>query len=257
NLAGEVVGIATLINFGAENIGFAVPSSTLKAILPQLRESGRVTRGYLGIEIRNLDWPAAQSFGLDSTAGALVQSAVEGGPAADAGIRHGDIVLRADGVEVEDTRDLIDYVSAQPPGTTVRLRVWRDGEARVVPVELEERPSNGAVVEEPTEGEGGGIEWLGIRYQELTRELREGHGLPESAQGVIVTRIEPDSPLADEGVQPGDLIVEVGGQPVRSAAELEQRIGDAPAGAFLRLYVQRINPATGQTVSFFAVVRKP
>ena len=257
NLAGEVVGIATLINFGAENIGFAVPASTLKAILPQLREAGRVTRGYLGIEIANLDWPTAQAFGLDSTDGALVQNSVEGGPAAEAGIRHGDIVLQVDEIDVEDTRDLIDYVSAQPPGTTVRLRVLRDGQTRTVPVELGERPTNGAPVEEPTQGEGGGIEWLGIRYQELTPELREGHGLPESLRGVIVTRIEPDSPLADEGVQPGDVIAEVGGQPVGSVAELEQRIGDAPAGSYLRLYVRRQNPATGQTVSFFAVVRKP
>jgi serine protease Do len=257
NLAGEVVGIATLINFGAENIGFAVPVSTLGAILPQLRESGRVTRGYLGVEIDNLDWPTAQSFGRDSTAGALVVNTVEGQPAAKAGLVHGDIVVRVDDVEVQDTRNLIDYVSAQTPGTTVRLQVWREGKSLTIPVELGQRPSNGTVAEEPARSEGGGIEWLGIRYQGLTPDLRESHGLPESARGVWVTRVEPDSPLADEGVRPGDLIVEVGGRPVADVEELERRIEEAPAGSYLRLYVQRFDPASGQSASFFAPVRKP
>ena len=257
NLAGEVVGIATLINFGAENIGFAVPVSTLESILPQLRESGRVTRGYLGVGVDNLDWPTAQSFGLESTAGALVTNVVEGHPGEKAGLRHGDILLRVDDVEVEETRDLIEYVAAQPPGTTVRLQVWRDGERRTVPVELGERPASGEVVEEPARGDDGGIEWLGLRYQELDPEMRETHGLPESARGVWITRMEPDSPLADEGVLPGDLIVEVGGQPVTSVEELERRIGEAPAGAYIRLYVQRFDPRSGQSVSFFAVARKP
>jgi serine protease Do len=257
NLAGEVVGIATLINFGAENIGFAVPASTLGAILPQLRESGRVTRGYLGVEIRNLDWPDAQSFGRETTDGALVNSTVEGQPAAKAGLVHGDIVIRVDDVDVEDTRDLIEYVSAQTPGTTVRLQVWRDGKSVTLPVELGQRPSNGAVEEEPARSEDGGIEWLGIRYQELTPDLRETHGLPEAARGAWVTRVEPDSPLADEGVRPGDVIAEVGGQPVASVEELERRIEEAPAGSYLRLYVQRFDPASGQSVSFFAPVRKP
>jgi serine protease Do len=257
NLAGEVVGIATLINFGAENIGFAVPVSTLRAILPQLRESGKVTRGYLGVEIGNLDWPTAQSFGRDTTDGALVGRVVEGQPAAEAGLGHGDIVVRVDDVEVEDTRDLIDYVSAQPPGTTVRLRVWRDGKTVTMPVELGQRPTNGVVAEEPAPSEGGGIEWLGIRYQDLTPELRETHGLPEAARGVWVTQVAPDSPLADEGVRPGDLIAEVGGRPVTGVEELERRIEEAPAGSYLRLYVQRFDPASGQSAAFFAPVRKP
>jgi serine protease Do len=257
NLAGEVVGIATLINFGAENIGFAVPVSTLSAILPQLRESGRVTRGYLGVSIENLDWPTAQSFGRDTTDGAVVLNIAEGQPAAEAGLKHGDIILAVDEVEVEDTRDLIDYVSAQPPATRVRLRVWREGKTLTLPVELGQRPANGVVAEEATPDEDGGIEWLGIRYQDLAPDLRETHGLPESARGVWITQVAPDSPLADEGVRPGDLVVEVGGRPVNSVEELERRIEDAPAGSYLRLYVQRFDPASGQSASFFAPVRKP
>ncbi|HEX2164164.1 MAG TPA: trypsin-like peptidase domain-containing protein [Thermoanaerobaculia bacterium] len=258
NLAGEVVGIATLINFGAENIGFAVPVSTLHAVLPQLRESGRVVRGYLGIEIENLSWPDAQSFGRETTDGALVNRVVEGQPAAVAGLQHGDIVVRVDEVPVVDTRDLIDYVSAQPPGTTVEIQAWRNGEMVTFPVELGERPGAGDAAEEP-EGDdaGGGIEWMGIRFQELTPPLRESHGLPESAQGLWVTDVDVASPLADEGVQEGDLIVEVGGRPVNTVEELERRVEEAPSGSFLRLYVQRFDPASGQSISFFAPVQKP
>src|SRR6202166_811299 len=97
NLQGRVVGIASAINYGAENIGFAVPVNTLKEILPQLREKGKVSRGYLGINIQNLDWPHAQAFGLSSTDGALVGEVVSGTPAAEAGIAHGDVITAVDG----------------------------------------------------------------------------------------------------------------------------------------------------------------
>jgi len=257
NLSGEVVGIATLINFGAENIGFAVPVNTLKSVLPQLRESGHVTRGFLGVAIGNLDWPTAQSFGRDTTDGALVQTVNEGEPADRAGLRHGDIVVAVDEVTVEDTRDLIDYVAAQRPGTEVTLRVWRDGKMVEKAVTLGERPAAGGAPVAPDQPGGGGIDWLGLRYQNLTPPLRETHGLPESAQGVWVTRVEPDSPLADEGVQPGDLVAEVNGRPVSGIDEFEAAVEEAAAGSFLRFYVQRFDPGSGRWTSFFAPVRKP
>jgi serine protease Do len=257
NLDGEVVGIATLINYGAENIGFAVPVDTLKRVLPQLRESGHVTRGYLGVEIENLDWPTAQSFGRENTDGALVRSVVEGEPAARAGLRHGDIVVRVDGQPVEDTRGLIDYVSAQPPGSEVRLTIWREGKVSDKTVELGERPGAAAARAEPGRSEGGGIDWLGVRYQELTPALRDTHGLPESAQGVWITHVEVTSPLSDEGVQQGDLVAEVNGQPVAGIGEFEAAVEAAPAGSFLRFYVQRFDAGSGRWTSFFAPVRKP
>src|SRR5262249_25576959 len=111
NLQGQVVGGASAINYGAENIGFTVPLTTLKEILPQLRDKGKVSRGYLGIAIGNLDWPHAQAFGLTSTDGALVGDVTAGTPAANAGIQHGDIITQVDGRHIKTTRDLIDYVS--------------------------------------------------------------------------------------------------------------------------------------------------
>jgi serine protease Do len=258
NLRGEVVGIATAINYGAENIGFAVPVSTLQQVLPQLRDEGKVTRGYLGVNIGNLTFELAQSFGIDGTDGAVVQDALDDQPAAEAGIRAGDIILRIDDVEVTDTRDLIDYVSAQKPGDKVNLHIWRDGKEQDVSVKLGERPgTEERMAEASTEGSGGDIDWLGIRYQELTQSLREDHGMPESARGVWLTAVDADSPLYDVGVRVGDVIAEVNGQSVESSSEFETLINDVPAGAYLRLYVQRYDPRTESWTSFFAPVRKP
>jgi len=257
NLEGEVVGVATAINFGAENIGFAVPVSTVKQVLPQLREAGKVTRGYLGVEIKNVDFEEAEAFGLGSTAGALVLGSHEGDPADAAGVRHGDVILQVDDVVVEDTRDLIDYVASRKPGEQVRLTIWRDGERLVRTAELGERP--GLVRQAAIEEEGGtsGIDWLGIRYQELTDEVRQAHGLPSSATGVWVTQVEPDSPLYDEQVRPGDILAEVNGQPVENAREFEQAVEATDSGRYLRLYVQRYDPQGERWISFFAPVRKP
>lgn len=257
NLRGEVIGINTAINFGAENIGFAVPSNTLQQILPQLRETGRVSRGYLGIEVGNLDYADAQAFGLESTDGALVQAVVAGEPAAEAGIQHGDIILKVDDVDVGETRDLIDYVSSKPPGARVRVELLRDGDRKTMQVELGERPGAAGAADEPEGDVQGGIDWLGLQYQNLTPGLRGMHGIPEEATGVWVIQVEPDSPLYEEGVQPGDLIAEVNGQPVSSVADLEEQVEEAPSGSYIRFYVRRFDPRADRAVSFFAPVRKP
>ncbi len=257
NLRGEVVGIATAINFGAENIGFAVPVNTLKQVVPQLRDEGRVVRGYLGVEIGNLDYQIAQSFGLENTDGVLVQRVVEGQPGEEAGLRHGDIVMQVDGRDVVETRDLIDYVSAQAPGETVDLRVWREGKMITIPVELGERPGLGAEPAAEEEDEASGIEWLGIRFQDLSGEVREQRGIPEEANGVLVTNVEPDSPLYDVNVRPGDVISEVNGRGIDSTGDFSQELEAIPSGTYFRLYVLRFDPRSDNWTSFFAPMRKP
>jgi len=259
NLRGEVVGIATAMNWGAENIGFAVPVSTLRAVLPQLKEKGKVSRGYLGINIQNLDWDRAQAFGLTSTDGALVTEVNDGSPAGDAGLRHGDIVLSVDGRGVKTTRDLIDYVSAQPPGRSVALEILREGKKMTKDVRLGERQS--AAGEEPeSESEGGhGLDWLGLDYQTLTPGLRQNAGLPADLVGVLIRQVAPSSPLYDEGVAPGDVVTEVSGRPVEDAPTFEKAVSAAKSGSYLRLYVRRFNPhgGGGDGVGFFAIVRVP
>jgi serine protease Do len=258
NLRGEVIGIATAMNWGAENIGFAVPVDTLKSVLPQLRDKGRVSRGYLGITIQNLTWERAQAFGLSVAEGALVTAVVDGQPAARAGIRHGDVVLQVDSRKVRETRDLIDYVSSRPPGSKVTLDVLRDGKRMKVDVELNEREELTADAGASEEESASGIAWLGLDYQELSPGLRQNLGVPEDVSGVVVREIAGSSPLYDEGMTSGDVITEVNGRPVTDAAAFEREVGAAASGSFLRLYVRRFDPrGRGTGAGFFAIVRVP
>ena len=259
NLAGQVIGINTAINYGSENIGFAVPVETLRSVLPQLRDIGRVRRGYLGMGVNDLTAEAAEAFGLDSTDGALVASINEGTPAEKGGLKVGDIVLQVDDQKVENTRGLIDYVSLQGPDTEVELEVLRQGERIKRSVTLAERPADGASSVEDPEDETSGIEWLGIRYQDLVPGLRSMHRIPEGVDGVWITEISPRSPLYDAGVRTDgviSIIVEVNGEEVSSVADLERVVGGVGSGTRLRLYIRRFaDGREGQPV--FAFPSKP
>jgi serine protease Do len=244
NVHGEVVGINSAINWGAENIGFAVPVNTLKQILPQLRDKGRVSRGYLGILINDVNYDIAQAFGLDEPHGVLVSQVLPGQPADAAGVKHGDIILEVDGHPVEDSRYLIDYVSAKGPEESVELTVVRDGERISRTVELTERPAQGDTAEVEPSGEEGGIEWLGIRYQDLTPGSRQTHGIPQDVEGVWITSVDAASPLWEEGIRNDGVIyvvTEVNGRAVASVAEFESIVREADPGSRLRLYTRRFH----------------
>jgi serine protease Do len=257
NLSGEVIGVATAINFGAENVGFAVPASTLAKVLPALRAEGRVRRGYLGVNVENLDFRAQEAFGLDSGEGALVVQVNADTPAADAGLEHGDVILTVDNRPVTTTRDLIDYVSDRPPGTQVNLLVLRGGDRRQMRVTVGERPGAVQQPEQAEEQEGGGIDWLGLRYQELSPGLRSSHGVPETVRGVWVRSISPRSPLVEERVEAGDVITEVDGKAIANVADFEAAVRAARPGGYVRFYVQRFDPRSGRSAQFFAFGRVP
>ena len=217
DLQGRVVGINTAINFGSENIGFAVPVSTLRQILPQLRDSGRVRRGFLGIGVEDVERDAAEAFGLGSTEGVMVISVQPGLPADRAGILRGDILLEIDGRRIESTRALIDYVSARGPDASVNLNVFRDGERTDIEVKLAERGADEETESEEPQRDESGIEWLGLRYQDLSSGVRSMHSLPEELEGVWVTAVSPRSPLYDDGVRTNtviNIITEVNGLPI-------------------------------------------
>jgi len=260
NLDGQVIGIATAINYGAENIGFAVPVNTLRGILPQLKDKGKVSRGYLGIQIQNLDYQTSQAFGLPTTDGALVGSVDEDTPAGKAGVQHGDIIVGVDGRKVVNTRDLINYVSDKGPNASVTLSLLRNGQKVDRNVKLGERPSTKAQTEETRPDRESGIDWLGLQYDDLTSEMRQGHGIPSDVKGIVVTNVAPTSPLYDARVRPGDIITEVNGQPVNGIGDFEKVVKGAKSGSFLRLYVER--PAAqqqggGKPQPFWAVVKVP
>jgi len=259
NTRGQVIGINTAINWGSENIGFAVPVDVLKGILPQLREHGKVRRGYLGMEVQDVSPEAADAFDLEGTRGAMVMRVLEGLPAAEGGLEPGDVILEMDGTEVENTRHLIDYVSAKGPDSKVELELLRDGERLERQVTLTERPSEG---EEPARADSessSGIEWMGIRYQDLNDSLRGAHGLPEDLSGVLITDISPRSPLYGDGVrteQIVNVITEVNGQRVNDVAAFEAAVEAAPSGSRLRVFIRRFaNGAEGSSI--FAFPQKP
>jgi len=257
DLQGRVIGIATAINWGAENIGFAVPVNTLKQVLPQLREKGKVSRGYLGIQIGNMSYAQAQAFGLNSTDGALVGSVEDDTPASRAGVKHGDVILSVDGIKIKQTRDLINYVSAKGPTATVNLQIYRDGKTLDRQVKLSERPGQkNQEAREPEHGETG-IDWLGIQYQDLSSSLRSLHGVPETVEGVLVTNVAPTSPLYEQAVRPGSIITEVNGHDIKSVADFEKAVKGAKAKSYLRLYVLNFARRGDRAQPFFAVVQVP
>jgi serine protease Do len=258
NLQGQVVGIASAINYGAENIGFAVPVNTLKEILPQLRDKGKVSRGYLGLMIQNLDYAHAQAFGLPNTDGALVGDVVSPGPATSAGVEHGDVITAVDGRHIKTTRDLIDYVSAKGPGASVNLTVLRNGKTLERSIKLGERPPLGqqASAEEQQDGHSG-INWLGLQYEDLSASVRSSYGLPGSASGVLVTGVSATSPLYDQAVRPGMIVSEVNGENVKSVADFERVVSAAKSKSYLRLYTLRFGRRGEALPPFFAVVQVP
>ena len=239
DLHGNVIGINTAINAAGQNIGFAIPIDVARRILPQLRESGRVVRGYLGVSINNLSRTEAEAFGLQSTDGALVEQVVPGHAAEKAGMLHGDIIISVDGQRISDTRELIDTISAMPPGTKIGLGVVRNGESRDITVTLEERELQESTAD-PSRGpsdEGDVFERVGVTVTELGPGVRQNFRIGSEIEGVVVTRVRPLSPAGEEGVQPGYVITEANGAAVTSPSELRAATEKVEAGGYLRLYV--------------------
>lgn len=239
NLQGNVIGINTAINAAGQNIGFAIPVDVARRILPQLREKGRVVRGYLGVSINNLSRDDAEAFGLSSSDGALVVEVVPGHAAEKAGVRHGDIIVSVDGQKLEDTRELIDTISAMPPDTEVDLGIIRNGKEQDLTVTLEEREIQGTPAE-PAEGpddEGDVFERVGVTVTELSAGVRQTFRIGADIEGVVVTRVRPLSSASEKGMQPGFVITEANGEAITSPAELRAATAEIESGGYLRLYV--------------------
>jgi len=232
NLAGEVIGINTAINPRANTIGFAVPIDMAKAILPQLRASGHVTRGWLGVVIQGVSPEIAEELELGETKGALVSKVIEDGPAAAAGIEKMDVIREFDGHPVEDYDDLPRIVASTPVHKKVEIVVIRDGKRVTL------RPKI-AVLEEPelqkasvTPPQHSGAGAFGLSVQDLTGDLAEQLGLQE-AKGVVVSSVDPQGPASEAGIRRGDVIVEVDRQEVSDAASLQKVLEKADDRALM------------------------
>ena len=223
NLRGEVVGINTAINPRANTIGFTVPINMAKSILAMLREDGHVTRGWLGIGFQPLTAELAEAFELDDRKGALVSQVVPDGPADDAGLQVGDVIVEFAGRTIDETNSLPRAVAETAVGKTVELVVIRDGNRKKLKVTLGE-------LDEPRLADSGSIgndaNTLGLSAQNLTPELAQQLGV-EATQGVVVTHVVPGSPAAAARLQRGDVIVEVDRESIRNLNELRDKLAQA------------------------------
>ncbi len=253
NLRGEVIGMNTAINAAGQNLGFAVPVNTVKMVLPQLKEKGRVIRGYLGIQITNVDQRAQESFNLPSRDGALVQSVEKDGPAGKAGIKAGDVIVAVGGVPVKDNRQLIDRVSLTPPGQKVEVEIVREGKRLTIPAVLGERPGSEGEDTGTTTKEVTPTSKLGLALDDLTARTRRQFQVPTQIDGTVVTDVTDLSPADDAGLQPGDVIMRVNDREVTSEQEFRDAISTVRGGTMVRFYIYR--PQTDQKT--FVFLRMP
>ena len=232
NMEGEVIGINTMIyspSGGSVGIGFSVPAAVAEPIVKQLTDIGRVRRGWLGVRIQTVTDELAESFGLDKAQGALVSSVTVGGPAEQAGIKASDIILEFNGREVEEMRKLPRIVAETPVDQTTEVTVWRDGKKIALKVKVgeldEERIAAVAPMgkAEPQKSKRD-IEPLGLTVATLTDSLREQFELEPDLKGVVVVGVDEAGPAAEKGIQPGDLIVEVGQKEVLDARSVAKRV---------------------------------
>jgi serine protease Do len=215
NLKGQVIGINSAIIASGQGIGFAIPSNMAKNIIAQLKEKGKVVRGWIGVSVQTVTPAIAQSFGLKEARGALVSEVVAGGPAAAAGIQRGDIIISFDGREISKMSDLPSVVAGTPVAKTVPVKVMREGKELTMNIKIAEMPESGVAPQTaPTE------ERLGLTVQDITPQLMRELGLRDRT-GVVVTGVAQGSPADDAGIQAGDIIKETNRVPVKNLRDFE------------------------------------
>ena len=239
NLNGEVIGINTAIfspSGGSVGIGFAIPATLAKSVVEQLRQFGKTRRGWLGVNIQSVTDEIAESLGLDKARGALVARVTEKGPADQAKIQPGDVVIRFDGREVPDMRRLPRMVAETPVEKTVKIVVWRKGREVTLDVKLGELEEAEQVASAGRGGQGtrpetaATTEALGMGLSPVTQELRERFDLGENAKGVVITKVTENSPASERGLRPGDVIVEISQEEVTSPAQVQAKVREAQTG---------------------------
>lgn len=232
DLNGRVVGVNTAIyspNGGSVGIGFAIPAKSAKETVAQLIRSGSVTRGWLGVSIQPVDDGIKAALGLKETRGALVAEVLPGTPAAKAGVETQDLIVKLNGRDIADPRDLTRSISALPPGEKARLTVRRGDKEQTLVVTLGTRDAEQQVASAPPADQGEDVlsGEAGVRVAEINDAARRQFQIPDGVNGVVVTGVKPGSAGADAGLQPGVVILQVDGAAVASTASLKKMLADA------------------------------
>ena len=232
NMDGEVVGVNTAIlspNGGSIGIGFSMASNVVTKVVDQLREYGETRRGWLGVRIQDVTDEIAEAMGLEQASGALITDVPEG-PAMEAGLLAGDVIMTFDGVDVADTRGLVRQVGNTEVGKAVRVVVFRDGATKTILVTLGRREEAERAVPaamEQMEEEEANRELLGLTLSVLTEDMRSELGIPEGQTGLVVVDVDETSEAYEKGLRAGDVITEAGQQKVDTLSALDERIAEA------------------------------
>jgi serine protease Do len=224
---GNVIGVNTAIfspSGGSVGIAFAIPAPTVKTVVAQLKDNGKVTRGWIGVQIQPVTEEIADNLGLKSPQGALVSEPQANGPATKAGIMAGDVITAVNGNPVKDARDLARQIGGMAPGSTAKLTVWRKGEEKTFSISLGELPNQRearANMPDSSSPEGTDVPRLGLTV------VPAGQVAGSGSEGVVVTDVDPNGLASDQGFKTGDVILEVGGKKVANPSDVRSALKDA------------------------------
>ena len=237
NARGELIGINTAIlageGGGNQGIGFAIPISMARRVMDQILQHGKVTRGYLGVEIQEVTPDLAKAFKVPEGKGALVGDVTSDSPGARAGLQKGDVIEEINGETVEGVNGLRLQIASTAPGTTVHLKVLRNGQSLDVPVTLGEMPESASHSIVGNDGENNAMK--GVQVDELTPQVRRELDLGTRIQGVVVNDVSPDSAAAEAGLQRGDVIEEVNRKPIANVSQYRSAVREAADHAIVLL----------------------
>jgi serine protease Do len=246
NSRGEVIGINSAISSRASNIGFAVPINQATAILPQQKTRGKVSRGYMGVLLTDVTPALQRSLNLGVSRGALVQDVTSGSPAERAGLHTYDVILTVEGREIDSNESLIRDISGRQPGTVARLEVMRDTRRFSVPVKLAERPARDETDQDDPDVLGNTQRQrapepppavpLGLSVRELDRAFMGRLDVPDTVQGVLVSRVDPTGAAFSAAIRRGFIILEINRHPVRTVADYVKIVSAARPGEILAIY---------------------
>jgi serine protease Do len=238
NTRGELIGINTAIlseSGGNQGIGFAIPSNSARSLMNQIKDHGQVTRGYIGIVPQDLTPQLASSFGLKDTKGALVSFVEDNSPAAIGGVQRDDVIREVNGKAINDEGELRNKIADIEPGTTLSLKVLRNGAEKSLSVKVAARPVESAAKSAPAPDAGTSGK-LGVSIQDLNPQIARQMGIPASVTGVVVTQVQPDSPAAEAGLKRGDVVQEVNRQPVKSASDFRNAVSQSSKSVLLLIH---------------------